>query len=189
MAAMDAESIDAIVTDPPYGLEFMGKEWDRPALAPKSPTKALMCCTRSATARDFVSATCSSAKSMQDWHEAWAREAFRIANGGTRSRSVAPAPSTAWDRPSRMQAGRSGHPRMGHTPTGFPEVAQPRRREVEGLGHRPQSREGADRHGPQAVAGRVTTSWRTARGRSTSTGGGWGRGDAGVRSLGGNRRS
>lgn len=29
MADMDAESIDAIVTDPPYGLEFMGKEWDR----------------------------------------------------------------------------------------------------------------------------------------------------------------
>lgn len=25
---MDAESVDAIVTDPPYGLEFMGKEWD-----------------------------------------------------------------------------------------------------------------------------------------------------------------
>ena len=29
MAAMDPDSIDAIVTDPPYGLEFMGKEWDR----------------------------------------------------------------------------------------------------------------------------------------------------------------
>ena len=28
MAAMDAESIDAIVSDPPYGLGFMGKEWD-----------------------------------------------------------------------------------------------------------------------------------------------------------------
>ena len=28
MAAMDAESVDAIVCDPPYGLEFMGKEWD-----------------------------------------------------------------------------------------------------------------------------------------------------------------
>ena len=25
---LDANSIDAIVTDPPYGLEFMGKEWD-----------------------------------------------------------------------------------------------------------------------------------------------------------------
>jgi DNA modification methylase len=29
MATMDPESIDAIVTDPPYGLEFMGKEWDK----------------------------------------------------------------------------------------------------------------------------------------------------------------
>ena len=25
---MDAESIDAIVSDPPYGLGFMGMEWD-----------------------------------------------------------------------------------------------------------------------------------------------------------------
>jgi DNA methylase len=29
MAAMPPASVDAIVTDPPYGLEFMGKEWDR----------------------------------------------------------------------------------------------------------------------------------------------------------------
>ena len=29
MATMEPESIDAIVTDPPYGLEFMGKAWDR----------------------------------------------------------------------------------------------------------------------------------------------------------------
>ena len=28
MRTFDAESIDAIVTDPPYGLEFMGKDWD-----------------------------------------------------------------------------------------------------------------------------------------------------------------
>ena len=28
MAAMDAESVDAIVSDPPYGLSFMGKGWD-----------------------------------------------------------------------------------------------------------------------------------------------------------------
>lgn len=28
MAAMEPESVDAIVTDPPYGLEFMGKDWD-----------------------------------------------------------------------------------------------------------------------------------------------------------------
>jgi hypothetical protein len=29
MATFEPDSIDAIVTDPPYGLEFMGKEWDR----------------------------------------------------------------------------------------------------------------------------------------------------------------
>ena len=29
MPTMAADSIDAIVTDPPYGLEFMGKGWDR----------------------------------------------------------------------------------------------------------------------------------------------------------------
>jgi DNA modification methylase len=28
MAGMDADSVDAIVTDPPYGLAFMGKAWD-----------------------------------------------------------------------------------------------------------------------------------------------------------------
>ena len=28
MRGMDADSVDAIVTDPPYGLEFMGKDWD-----------------------------------------------------------------------------------------------------------------------------------------------------------------
>jgi len=29
MRGMAAESIDSIVTDPPYGLSFMGKDWDR----------------------------------------------------------------------------------------------------------------------------------------------------------------
>lgn len=28
MATLAADSIDSIVTDPPYGLSFMGKEWD-----------------------------------------------------------------------------------------------------------------------------------------------------------------
>ena len=28
MAGMDAESVDAVVTDPPYGLSFMGRDWD-----------------------------------------------------------------------------------------------------------------------------------------------------------------
>jgi len=28
MAKLDAESVDAVICDPPYGLSFMGKEWD-----------------------------------------------------------------------------------------------------------------------------------------------------------------
>jgi len=28
MAAMDEAGVDSIVTDPPYGLGFMGKKWD-----------------------------------------------------------------------------------------------------------------------------------------------------------------
>ena len=28
MATLPAESVDSIVTDPPYGLSFMGKDWD-----------------------------------------------------------------------------------------------------------------------------------------------------------------
>ena len=29
MKTMEDNSVDAIVTDPPYGLEFMGKNWDK----------------------------------------------------------------------------------------------------------------------------------------------------------------
>ena len=29
LPTLDADSVDSIVCDPPYGLEFMGKEWDR----------------------------------------------------------------------------------------------------------------------------------------------------------------
>ena len=28
LAKMDDNSVDSIVTDPPYGLSFMGKKWD-----------------------------------------------------------------------------------------------------------------------------------------------------------------
>ncbi len=28
LPTLDAESVDSIVTDPPYGLSFMGKDWD-----------------------------------------------------------------------------------------------------------------------------------------------------------------
>lgn len=40
MAGMEAESVDAIVTDPPYELGFMGRAWDKSGIAFESATWA-----------------------------------------------------------------------------------------------------------------------------------------------------
>lgn len=125
MAELAADSIDAVVCDPPYGLEFMGKEWDRlgdigktshagidtepgfkgfvlPSYSGSSNRKCGACrkwawdyperkCV--CAAPDFPNVKAHQARIMQDWHEAWAREAFRVlkpggylaAFGGTRT--------------------------------------------------------------------------------------------------------
>jgi site-specific DNA-methyltransferase (adenine-specific) len=54
MKTLEADSVDAIVTDPPYGLEFMGKDWD-----------------------GF-----GTPLGFQTWSEQWAREAFRVLKPG-----------------------------------------------------------------------------------------------------------
>jgi DNA modification methylase len=54
MSRMPEASVDAIVTDPPYGLEFMGKDWD-----------------------GF-----GTPLGFQTWTEAWAREALRVLKPG-----------------------------------------------------------------------------------------------------------
>ena len=33
LAGLEPESVDAVVTDPPYELGFMGKAWDRTGVA------------------------------------------------------------------------------------------------------------------------------------------------------------
>lgn len=139
LRGLDEASIDAIVTDPPYGLEFMGKDWDkltlsdpqaarwngkrRPGKVDTRPAQELfkaggarvsygkdhvfLRCTKCGR-RKFSGTPCkcdepdweaerpageSYAAKMQRWHEAWAREAFRVlkpgghllAFGGTRT--------------------------------------------------------------------------------------------------------
>lgn len=74
LAELEPGSVDAIVTDPPYGLEFMGEEWDR--LAVGKPRKGA-----------------AAGSAMQAWHRQWAEPAFRVlrpgghllAFGGTRT--------------------------------------------------------------------------------------------------------
>ncbi len=54
MKTLDANSVDTILTDPPYGLSFMGKEWD----------------------------VFSDNEKLQAWTKSWATEALRVAKPG-----------------------------------------------------------------------------------------------------------
>jgi DNA modification methylase len=100
MAAMDEGSVDAIVTDPPYGIGFMGHEWDQPTVAARAngvvstfgrghrkPSRSA-----SVVAGEYdLSLTAN--QRFQAWCEAWAREARRVlkpgghmlVSGGTRT--------------------------------------------------------------------------------------------------------
>lgn len=86
MAGMEADSVDAIVTDPPYGLEFMGKEWDR--LLVKDRDAGYPSCRHAHGPNEYKSGMIA-----QEWHYAWAAEALRVlkpgghmlAFGGTRT--------------------------------------------------------------------------------------------------------
>jgi site-specific DNA-methyltransferase (adenine-specific) len=82
MRGMEPNSVDAIVTDPPYGLEFMGKEWDRLDTAHAKRDRADELSVESK--RPFLAHSVSyqRGKSAQDWHYAWAVEALRIAKPG-----------------------------------------------------------------------------------------------------------
>jgi DNA modification methylase len=61
MGSMDEASVDAIVCDPPYLLEFMGKEFDR---------------------QHHHMEGASTGEKMQAWHLSWAREAYRVLRPG-----------------------------------------------------------------------------------------------------------
>lgn len=97
MREMDEGSIDAVVCDPPYGLEFMGKEWDRldAGADVRQPDDEDF---HRSGAGPFDRAKVrhgydTSIAAMQEWHHAWATEALRIlkpgghllAFGGTRT--------------------------------------------------------------------------------------------------------
>lgn len=100
MRTMDESSVDAIVTDPPYGLEFMGKDWDAPWKA--EPSVHADARERrgdemgNESKRPYLAASVNKYAAglpFQLWCQEWAEEALRVlkpgghlvAFGGTRT--------------------------------------------------------------------------------------------------------
>jgi DNA modification methylase len=90
MAKLDADSVDAVVTDPPYGLGFMGKAWDSPegngswtragtAIGVDHRTTSERSGSMKAGSYDRSTA---SQHAFQAWCELWATEAYRVAKPG-----------------------------------------------------------------------------------------------------------
>ena len=100
MRAMEAGSVDAVVCDPPYGLEFMGAEWDRlwtPAKKDKPEghmgSDGVFRRKTSPVSRNIPRPSYVAGIAAQAWHESWLVEAYRVlrpggvllAMGGTRT--------------------------------------------------------------------------------------------------------
>ena len=93
LRALPDASVDSVVTDPPYGLEFMGKDWDgadgfRRSLNPNDAGRDNAFGRSSRTSPEYRAGTL-----FQEWAEAWSRECLRVlkpgghllAFGGTRT--------------------------------------------------------------------------------------------------------
>jgi DNA modification methylase len=83
LPTLEADSVDAVVTDPPYGLEFMGKEWD--AFTKRVPSEHKRPENRGQTASPFLSARVEkyvAGHPFQAWCEQWGREALRVTKPG-----------------------------------------------------------------------------------------------------------
>jgi site-specific DNA-methyltransferase (adenine-specific) len=88
MGDMPASSIDAIVTDPPYGLEFMGKEWDcldngkGESLAKLARTKPGNLGGFATGDKPSFARTLRYLPRMQQWHYQWSVAALRVLKPG-----------------------------------------------------------------------------------------------------------
>jgi DNA modification methylase len=103
LPTLAAESIDACVTDPPYGIGFMGKEWDtfkpgtgamRKLMHPRESeaAKAIVSDNPNINGRHRSPAlspsqidydySAAGLRGFQDWSEQWAREVFRVLKPG-----------------------------------------------------------------------------------------------------------
>jgi site-specific DNA-methyltransferase (adenine-specific) len=82
LRTLPAGSVDALVTDPPYGLEFMGREWDgadgfRRSLNPADASRDNAFGRASRTSPEY-----RAGHLFQDWCEQWATECLRVLKPG-----------------------------------------------------------------------------------------------------------
>lgn len=87
MRELPENSVDAIVTDPPYGLEFMGKEWDKLDAGTLEEAKDAGGFQDGAGGNPYSRGRVRHGKKasslrMMEWHRAWAEEAFRVLKPG-----------------------------------------------------------------------------------------------------------
>ena len=92
MQGLPENSVDSIVTDPPYGLEFMGKEWDAPWKSKdvRQPDDENFTKTDNAYGRSKVRYAMGSSYGggneamvgFQEWYYAVAKEMFRVLKPG-----------------------------------------------------------------------------------------------------------
>lgn len=82
LAGMDSNSVDAIVTDPPYGIGFMGREWDAfggPLGIDHNRTTQR---SGSMQAGKSYNRSLPGNRSFQIWCEEWAAECLRVLKPG-----------------------------------------------------------------------------------------------------------
>lgn len=88
LATLADASVDAVCTDPPYGLGFMGREWDRPGMMSRTDAQV-----NSILPAGGQAAVEWSPHPFQSWRQQWAAECLRVlkpgghllAFGGTRT--------------------------------------------------------------------------------------------------------
>lgn len=80
MAALEPESVHAVVCDPPYGLEFMGKDWDSFRGGARF-SKMGFGADGDKPTPSFGSGL-QAMRAFQDWSELWAAEALRVLRPG-----------------------------------------------------------------------------------------------------------
>jgi len=88
LGALPEGSVGAVICDPPYGLSFMNKEWDKLELTgsasrPDTSETATSRSTRGQghgihAGKPAFDLTAQAQQAMQEWHLAWLAECFRV---------------------------------------------------------------------------------------------------------------